>query len=70
MLDKALQTISYREEKERTNIWVARLNLEISFGQPETLMTVFQDSTRAYVILWQSYFILLCFFPLFTPSPC
>lgn len=47
VLDRALQTINYREEKERLNIWVARLNLEMVYGTPETLMAVFAEAARA-----------------------
>jgi len=35
--DKALKKISLREEGERMNVWVARLNLENAYGTSETL---------------------------------
>ena len=39
-----MQTSSYREEDEKFNIWQARLNLEMQYGQPpeEALMKLFQ----------------------------
>ena len=47
ILERALQTISFREEKERANIWVAKLNLEMAYGTPESLMNTFTEATRA-----------------------
>lgn len=35
--EQALKIISYREERERLNIWIALLNLENKFGTAETL---------------------------------
>jgi rRNA biogenesis protein RRP5 len=46
VLEKALKTISHREETERENVWVARLNLEMAYGTPELLMATFTESTR------------------------
>ena len=34
------------QEKERLNVWIARLNLENSYGTPETLATVFTEAQR------------------------
>lgn len=35
--DKALKKISLREEGERMNVWVARLNLENAYGTSDTV---------------------------------
>ncbi len=43
--EKALKTISFREEKEKLNVWVAWMNLENSYGTEETLRKVFNDAT-------------------------
>lgn len=40
--ERALKTINIREEGEKTNIWVAFLNLENSYGTDETLDNVFR----------------------------
>jgi rRNA biogenesis protein RRP5 len=42
---RALQTISYREESEKLNVWVAYLNLENMHGSPdpkEAVLTLFR----------------------------
>jgi rRNA biogenesis protein RRP5 len=39
--DRALKTINMREEGEKTNMWVAFLNMENSFGTDETLDEAF-----------------------------
>lgn len=44
VLNRALSTISIREETEKFNIWIALLNLENTFGTDETLVEAF---TRA-----------------------
>lgn len=44
--ERALKTISYREEQEKLNIWIALLNLENTFGTTETLEDVFKRSTE------------------------
>ncbi|KAL6936629.1 hypothetical protein ACO0R3_000228 [Hanseniaspora guilliermondii] len=41
ILERALNTINYREEQEKLNIWVARLNLEYTFGSSESLNEAF-----------------------------
>lgn len=41
ILERALNTINYREEQEKLNIWVARLNLEFTFGNADSLNEVF-----------------------------
>ncbi|KAH7320432.1 hypothetical protein B0J17DRAFT_685683, partial [Rhizoctonia solani] len=43
---RALQTINYREEQEKLNVWIALLNLESQFGTEESLETLFKDAAR------------------------
>ncbi|QRV97232.1 rRNA biogenesis protein RRP5 [Ceratobasidium sp. AG-Ba] len=43
---RALQTINYREEQEKLNVWIALLNLENHFGTDESLETIFKDAAR------------------------
>lgn len=42
--ERAIQTISFREEEEKMNIWVAYLNLENLYGTPESMKKVFERS--------------------------
>nr|XP_015898902.2 rRNA biogenesis protein RRP5 isoform X1 [Ziziphus jujuba var. spinosa] len=46
--ERALQTINFREENEKLNIWVAYLNLENEYGNPpeEAVMKVFQRALQ------------------------
>ena len=44
---RALQTISYREEEEKRNVWVAVLNLENAFGTEESLEDAFKNASQA-----------------------
>lgn len=47
--EKALQSIAYREEGEKLNVWVAYLNLESLYGQPdptESLAKLFQRAQQ------------------------
>ena len=44
---RALQTINFREEQERLNVWIALLNLENSYGTEQTLDSVFKEAARA-----------------------
>lgn len=44
--ERALKTISFREEEEKLNIWVAYLNLENSFGTEDSLEEVFKRATQ------------------------
>ncbi|GAW04399.1 u3 snornp-associated protein rrp5 [Lentinula edodes] len=44
---RALDKISFREEAEKLNVWVALLNLENAYGIDETLEKVFKDAARA-----------------------
>jgi rRNA biogenesis protein RRP5 len=41
---RALQTINFREEQEKLNVWIALLNLENVYGTDETLDTTFKDA--------------------------
>ncbi|XP_061578811.1 protein RRP5 homolog isoform X2 [Cololabis saira] len=40
--ERALKTISFREEQEKLNVWVALLNLENMYGTAESLKKVFE----------------------------
>lgn len=59
--ERALKTISFREEKEKMNIWVAYLNLEFSYGTSESLKKVFDravagnDPEAIYMHMAQIY---------------
>ena len=44
---RALRTISFREEKEKMNVWVARLNLENSYGSQKSLDEVFAEACQS-----------------------
>ncbi|XP_078079096.1 protein RRP5 homolog isoform X2 [Mustelus asterias] len=44
--ERALKTISFREEQEKLNIWVAFLNLENLYGTEELLMKVFERAVQ------------------------
>ncbi|KAJ7107617.1 hypothetical protein C8R43DRAFT_199697 [Mycena crocata] len=44
---RALQTISFREEQEKLNVWIALLNLENMYGTDETVETTFKEAARA-----------------------
>lgn len=44
--EKALKTISYREEQEKFNVWVALLNLESIYGSKESLEKCFGDALK------------------------
>lgn len=43
---RAIQVINFREEQEKLNIWVALLNLENTFGAPDTLDAVFREAVQ------------------------
>lgn len=59
--DRALQTISFREEQEKLNVWLAYLNLENSYGTPESLRTILHrcliycDARTVYLQLARIY---------------
>ncbi|EGW33284.1 uncharacterized protein SPAPADRAFT_137651 [Spathaspora passalidarum NRRL Y-27907] len=44
--ERALNTINYREEQEKMNIWIALLNLENTFGSDETLESTFKRACQ------------------------
>jgi rRNA biogenesis protein RRP5 len=44
---RAIKTISFREEQERLNVWIALLNLENIYGTDESLDTTFNEAARA-----------------------
>lgn len=44
---RALQVINYREEQEKLNVWIALLNLEISYGTEESAEQVFSEAVKA-----------------------
>ncbi|KAH7885958.1 hypothetical protein F5I97DRAFT_1927833 [Phlebopus sp. FC_14] len=43
---RAIQTIDFREEQEKLNIWIALLNLENVYGTEASMKTVFRDAAR------------------------
>ncbi|WFD36368.1 rRNA biogenesis protein rrp5 [Malassezia cuniculi] len=43
---RAIQVINYREEQEKLNVWVALLNLENTYGSPDTLEAVFREAVQ------------------------
>eukprot|EP00731_Ephydatia_muelleri_P020460 Em0013g187a len=43
---RALKTISFREEREKLNVWVALMNLENIYGTPESLVEVFEEALK------------------------
>ncbi|XP_066549502.1 protein RRP5 homolog [Amia ocellicauda] len=44
--ERALKTISFREEQEKLNVWVALLNLENLYGTVESLQKVFDRAVQ------------------------
>ncbi|CCK72299.1 Rrp5p KNAG_0J02180 [Huiozyma naganishii CBS 8797] len=44
--ERALKTINFREETEKLNIWIAMLNLENTFGTPDTLDDIFKRACQ------------------------
>ncbi|XP_060716290.1 protein RRP5 homolog [Tachysurus vachellii] len=44
--ERALKTISFREEQEKLNVWVALLNLENMYGTEESLQKVFERAVQ------------------------
>jgi rRNA biogenesis protein RRP5 len=45
--ERALKTINIREEEEKLNIWAAYLNLEMTYGTPDTLDEVFKQACQS-----------------------
>ncbi|XP_017272432.1 protein RRP5 homolog [Kryptolebias marmoratus] len=44
--ERALKTISFREEQEKLNVWVALMNLENMYGTEESLKKVFERAVQ------------------------
>ena len=44
---RAVETINFREEQERLNVWIALLNLENVYGTDESLDEIFKEAARA-----------------------
>lgn len=44
--ERALKTISFREEQEKLNVWVAMLNLENMYGTQDSLQKVFERAIQ------------------------
>ncbi|XP_051837292.1 protein RRP5 homolog isoform X1 [Antechinus flavipes] len=44
--ERALKSISFREEQEKLNVWVALMNLENMYGSKETLSKVFERAVQ------------------------
>ena len=42
--ERALQVVSFREEQEKLNLWLAYLNMEHLYGTPESLKKIFDRS--------------------------
>ena len=43
---KALESINFRLEEEKLNVWISLLNLENMYGTPESLEILFQEGLR------------------------
>ena len=43
---RAFEAISFREEQERLNVWLALLNLENIYGTEQTIEGAFKDAAR------------------------
>lgn len=46
MAQRAIKSISYREEQEKLNIWLGLLNLENLYGTSETLKTAIDQALQ------------------------
>nr|DBA15081.1 TPA: hypothetical protein GDO54_004338 [Pyxicephalus adspersus] len=44
--ERALETIYFREEQEKLNVWVAMMNMENTYGTEETLLKVFERAIQ------------------------
>lgn len=59
--ERALKTISFREEKEKFNVWIALLNLENRYGTPQSLSNVleravsYSNPKHIYLALFKIY---------------
>lgn len=52
---RALQTINYRDESEKFNVWVAYLNLENVYGKPPKVLCSLPVPTDYYMSLKLTY---------------
>lgn len=43
---RALESIAYREEEEKLNVWIALLNLENMHGTPQSLDKLFKEAVQ------------------------
>lgn len=43
---RALRTIHLREQDEKQNVWVALLNLEVAYGDPDSVETTFKEACK------------------------
>jgi len=59
--ERALQRISFREEKEKLNIWIGLMNLENTYGDPASMDALlekaikYNDSKTIYLQLASIY---------------
>lgn len=44
---RAIRAINFREEQERLNVWMALLNLEVTYGTDTSLENIFKEAARA-----------------------
>ncbi|KAG8928202.1 rRNA biogenesis protein rrp5 [Tulasnella sp. 418] len=44
---RALSTIGFREEQEKMNVWIALLNLEVTYGTEESVEGLFKEAAQA-----------------------
>lgn len=44
--ERAIKTINMREETEKLNVWVAYLNLEVTYGSKQTIEDVFKRACQ------------------------
>ena len=47
IIERAFQEINVSEDKERLNIWIAWMNLEVLYGTEDTLIRVFKKALRS-----------------------
>lgn len=43
---RALESIQFREEEEKLNVWMALVNLEIGFGTEQSIDKVFKEAAQ------------------------
>jgi len=47
LIERAIRTITFRNENEKLNLWTAYINLEFNFGTEDTLLKVFERAKGA-----------------------